>query len=84
MEYIKEHLYITEQNGIYFLNSDIGYKFYDNTVEEYERIYWSKRSLGFDKSVTTNFDVIDEATADEMSTRMQEYYASQTHGGMTI
>ena len=67
MEYIKEHLYITPQDGIYFLNADSGYKFYDNTVEETERTYWSKRSLGFDKSLAYNFDVIDEETAEEMA-----------------
>lgn len=66
MEYIKEHLYITLQDGIYFLNADSGYKFYDNTVAETERTYWSKRSLGFDKSLAYNFDVIDEETVARM------------------
>ena len=66
MEYIKEHLYITLQDGLYFLNADSGYKFYDNTVEENERTYWSKRSLGFDKSLAYNFDAIDEETVARM------------------
>ena len=66
MEYIKEHLYITLQDGIYFLNADSGYKFYDNTEEEIDRNYWSKRSLGFNKTLAFTFDVIDEETADAM------------------
>lgn len=77
MEYIKEHLYITLQDGVYFLNADVGYKFYDNTVEENERTYWSKRSLGFDKTLAYNFDVIDEITAESMVNSLQEYYANQ-------
>ena len=72
MEYIKEHLYITLQDGVYFLNADSGYKFYDNTVQVNERTYWSKRSLGFDKSLAYNFDVIDEETAEEMANGWQD------------
>ena len=72
MEYIKEHLYITLQDGLYFLNADSGYKFYDNTVEETDRTYWSKRSLGFDKSLAYNFDVIDEETAEIMANSLQD------------
>ena len=72
MEYIKEHLYITLQDGVYFLNADSGYKFYDNTVQVNERTYWSKRSLGFDKSLAYNFDVIDGETAEEMANGWQD------------
>ena len=72
MEYIKEHLYVTLQDGVYFLNADSGYKFYDNTVEETDRTYWSKRSLGFDKSLAYNFDVIDEETAEIMANSLQD------------
>lgn len=72
MEYIKEHLYLTEQDGVYFLNADVGYKFYDNTVEENERTYWTKRSLGFEKSLAYTFDVIDEETADAMVNEWQD------------
>lgn len=72
MEYIKEHLYLTEQDGVYFLNADVGYKFYDNTVEENERTYWTKRSLGFEKSLAYTFDVIDEETAEALVNKWQD------------
>ena len=70
MEYIKEHLYITSQGGIYFLNADDGYKFYDTSVDESERTYWIQRSIGFNNEGIDCFDIIDVVAAD---TLVQKY-----------
>ena len=62
-----EHLYITHENGIYFLNAENGYKFYDNSVTEEERIYWTKISLGY----TANAEKYQAITEEEVE-RLEE------------
>lgn len=58
-----EHLFITYDNGIYFLNAHDGYKFYDNTVAEQERTYWTKISLGYTIDVVKYIAISKEEVA---------------------
>ena len=72
-----EHLFITYENGIYFLNAENGYKIYDKTVAEDERTYWIKISLGY-KPNSWSYEAITEEEVE----RLEELKAEEQENGI--